>query len=229
MSEYKLVIDNRERKILEKIDVEHTVEALDLGDFILKKDDNPYVIIERKTMNDLEASIIDKRFEVQNYRLKKCDIPYKIIIIEGRNKLRRLKYSSLNSIIVSLMLKYDLKVINVDSLEETIEVLKKIKDKANTYFEEIVLDNVKMKTMKKGELMCENKSFQEMLCCIPKVSVKTANILVEEYKTMSNMIYELSDIAYDDRLKTLSNIKIGRKSIGISISENILNYLGLIL
>ena len=75
----KIIIDNRERELINllkafsdnngfKFVIE--VEKLDIGDIIIKDDnDNTKLIIERKTISDLAASIRDGRYKEQSYRL----------------------------------------------------------------------------------------------------------------------------------------------------------------
>ena len=77
----KVIIDEREIELFEKCEslirssripssVELLKEVLDLGDVLIKTDDNKDVLlIERKSFQDLLASIKDGRYEEQSYRL----------------------------------------------------------------------------------------------------------------------------------------------------------------
>ncbi len=77
----KVIIDEREIELFEKCEslirssripssVELSKEVLDLGDILIKTDDNKDVLlIERKSFQDLLASIKDGRYEEQSYRL----------------------------------------------------------------------------------------------------------------------------------------------------------------
>jgi ERCC4-type nuclease len=77
----KVIIDERETELFEKCEslirssripssVELSKEVLDLGDILIKTDDNKDVLlIERKSFQDLLASIKDGRYEEQSYRL----------------------------------------------------------------------------------------------------------------------------------------------------------------
>jgi ERCC4-type nuclease len=69
-------------------------EALPIGDIIISNEKEDHLIIERKSMNDLLASIKDGRYEEQSYRLHGS--PYHnhniIYLIEGDvNKVNRFK------------------------------------------------------------------------------------------------------------------------------------------
>ena len=77
----KLVIDIRESSLIENVDkllkydssfkdILIEKKSLDLGDIIIKNDeDKEILIIERKTISDLIASIKDGRYSEQSYRL----------------------------------------------------------------------------------------------------------------------------------------------------------------
>jgi ERCC4-type nuclease len=77
----KVIIDERETELFEKCEslirssripssVELSKEVLNLGDVLIKTDDNKEVLlIERKSFQDLLASIKDGRYEEQSYRL----------------------------------------------------------------------------------------------------------------------------------------------------------------
>lgn len=73
-------IDVRERDLIEQVksflamlpiykDIHVVVETLPLGDIILENDGSEKLIIERKSLRDLGASIKDGRYEEQSYRL----------------------------------------------------------------------------------------------------------------------------------------------------------------
>jgi len=77
----KVIIDERETELFEKCEslirssripssLELSKEVLDLGDVLIKTDDDKEVLlIERKSFQDLLASIKDGRYEEQSYRL----------------------------------------------------------------------------------------------------------------------------------------------------------------
>ena len=114
----KIIVDEREILLFEQCNfllatlnnpyknIQLIKQVLTLGDFILTKDDDePVAIIERKTLQDLLASIKDGRYEEQSYRLANTirDIPI-FYLIEGTiNSLRtdqerKLVYSAMTSL-----------------------------------------------------------------------------------------------------------------------------------
>jgi ERCC4-type nuclease len=101
----KIRVDNREHELLKYIkelivniplfkDLEVQVENLPLGDVIISNNVEDKLIIERKSINDLAASIKDGRYEEQSYRLNGLNHPNHNIIylIEGDvNRINRFK------------------------------------------------------------------------------------------------------------------------------------------
>ena len=63
-----LIIDSRETKLLALLRIPHTVESLPIGDIMIESPDHR-LLIERKTCEDLTASIKDGRYREQRSRL----------------------------------------------------------------------------------------------------------------------------------------------------------------
>ena len=85
----KLFVDSREPKdIISLIESRVNIETgnLDIGDFLIKNDDDEIVMIfERKSLNDLVSSIKDGRYNEQSFRLSEHPLDNHNIyyIIEG--------------------------------------------------------------------------------------------------------------------------------------------------
>src|SRR3989344_1652359 len=99
---YKIVVDYREAHVrteLDKLGISYCVENLDIGDYQIHQDEtcSGYVIgiWERKTYNDLAASVSDSRYREQKHRLTTSDARYKGYIIEGMCPDPTRKYHSL--------------------------------------------------------------------------------------------------------------------------------------
>jgi len=101
----RIRVDNREQDLLKHIrelivniplfkNLEVQVENLPLGDIIISNNVEDKLYIERKSINDLAASIKDGRYEEQSYRLNGLNHPNHNIIylIEGDlNRVNRFK------------------------------------------------------------------------------------------------------------------------------------------
>ena len=83
----KLVIDNRENKLIEHFkNREHVeIKMLEIGDIIFYHEDKIVLLIERKTITDLSSSIKDGRYREQKKRLLCCGIPVDkvLYLLEG--------------------------------------------------------------------------------------------------------------------------------------------------
>lgn len=160
---YKLKIDNREKDLIKNIqslkekndhfkDISYEIVMLPIGDVIIEdKNGKEIIIIERKTISDLHASIRDGRYEEQSYRLNSVDLPNHNIIylIEGtlgeihipqyKNKTDKTTFFSS---IFSLNYYKGFSVIRTNNLEETgfficntIIKLSKEKDRVGYYID----------------------------------------------------------------------------------------------
>jgi ERCC4-type nuclease len=107
-----LKVDVREHELLSQINklvetipifskITVVPESLPLGDFIIADDKEDKLIIERKTINDLLASIKDSRYEEQSYRLNGSNHHNHNIIylIEGDvNRVNRFKDNNIEKL-----------------------------------------------------------------------------------------------------------------------------------
>ena len=153
---FKFIIDNREIYI-KKYFNDNTdkfpniiYKNLDLGDIIIEFNDIPLIIIERKTIRDLLASIKDGRYREQKTRIKDSGIKYKIYLIEDDITSQNILSSVQNKMITSSLLSIIIQEINIlktSSLSDTINILKTlykklICSKSNTILNYILQDNV---------------------------------------------------------------------------------------
>lgn len=92
MDTTKIIIDNREPKDLieyikskTKSPTTSVVRPMDVGDYAIYEKDTPSIIFERKSLNDLVASIKDGRYNEQSARLNSISLHNHniIYIIEG--------------------------------------------------------------------------------------------------------------------------------------------------
>ena len=131
-------VDNREQDLLKQIQnlvlfipvfkqLKVETAALPLGDIIIYDDNDEKLVIERKCLNDLLASIKDGRYEEQSYRLNGLNHPNHNIyyLIEGDvNKANRFKDNNIEkltlySAMFSLNYYKGFSVMRTLSMEET--------------------------------------------------------------------------------------------------------------
>tara|TARA_B100000780_G_scaffold240869_1_gene183168 strand:+ start:6441 stop:7196 length:756 start_codon:yes stop_codon:yes gene_type:complete len=248
----KLYIDNREPKqIINYLNVlnennKYTIELknLELGDYIIydEKNDKTLVIIERKSLSDLESSIKDGRYNEQSFRLDGNSLPNHNIyyLIEGNiinyknDKFKGSLYSSLISISYYKGFSILNSVNNIESAEIIHSFVNKllrennkdcyykqgikIEDSPQTVSDEYV--NV-IKTSKKANITRENINII-MLMQVPNVSNQSATAIINKYKTVKNLILALeNDAECIDSLKLESS----NRKISKNVVQNIKEYL----
>ena len=253
----KVVLDIREKSLYEQcikikddnkcfnnINIEFI--TLEVGDIIIKDYDNvDKVIIERKSVSDLIASIKDGRYAEQSYRLSGIEHHNHNIIylIEGNlrnlSKEKQMVYSS----IFSVNYYKGFSVYRSDNVNETAYIilnmalkLTKEKDKKSYYnTDKLNIETVEnteqatkycevIKKEKKANITPEN--FGEILLCqIPSVSSVTSIAIMSKYKTLINLIDSIKEDS-----KCLDNItyltsKNQTRKISKTCIENIKKYL----
>ena len=219
-----LKIDNREKKLIQLIkerieknslELSYVIEKLDLGDFIFEVNGKEKVIIERKSLNDLAASIMDNRYReqslrLQNYNIHNHNICYLIegILEEWVSKIKRINANTLLSSMFSLQFfkgfsiirtsdKYDtattlINLYNKLSKESNKDFFYNIEQngggKLNSTIEEYtdVISKVKKNNITKGNID------RIVLSQVPGISVITSKLIIEKYGSLFNLLLNLN-------------------------------------
>ena len=150
----RLIIDNREHDLIQLCermisnDPNYTTmetESLPIGDILIKTDEGKDVlIIERKSLKDLLASIKDGRYEEQSHRLKNASgfAPHNVFyVIEGMFSTLRtpLEKNLIISAMTSLAYFKGFSIIRTSGLQETADVLIQMANKIDRNFMKGVL------------------------------------------------------------------------------------------
>ena len=215
----KLYADSREPKgLLELLNSRvSNIETgnLDIGDFIIKNNNNEIMMIfERKTIPDLMSSIKDGRYKEQSYRLSQLSLNNHNIfyVIEGNlldftTKNNETMRKTLYSAMFSLSYKKGFSLLHangwLDTAEYIIRFMDKLKGKPlnpQVTHEKGTNDGVEgvspsplqkytcsIKCTKKSNITRENIG-EIMLAQIPGVSMTVSQSLMEKYKTIKNLI-----------------------------------------
>lgn len=241
-----LIISLNEAETKNKITI--IQKNLDNGDYVFYDEinDKPLLIVERKSLSDLEASIKDGRYKEQSFRLNELPIHNHNIIYLLEGAIINYKgvafRSTLYSTLFSLNYYKGFSVINTLNQIETATMLmafasKLIRENKPCFYSEHVtnvglasntIENncenyiATLKTSKKSHINREN-IFQLMLMQIPGISSVSASALSNEYKTMENLLQSLKD---ENANASFENIKLasGRKlnkNIIVSIKQYI--------
>ena len=235
----KIIVDSRETALIAEFNIinseKHSLETkqLSIGDIHLLDDNNNLVIIiERKTIKDLLSSLNDGRYKEQSFRLNECEIPNKNIcyILEG-NILTKDR-NVVNGCMISLSLNKGFTILTTINTENTAKMILKICDKfiinTNTNTNITNNDGVSycdvVNISKKSKITTENIDII-MLSQIPSVSVNNAKTILDQYKTIKNLIKTLEENPSALNNMTYTNSKNQTRKLNKTCISNILLYL----
>jgi len=250
----KVILDVREKSIIkscqelisknkkfENILIE--TKALDLGDITICdiKTNKELIIIERKSIPDLIASIKDNRYKEQGYRLENSEYPNHNIVymIEGDNingytQDKDMIYSSMFSLFYfkgfSLFRTKDIKESAYVILNSAYKIVKE--DKRESYYnssnlvkKEVTEDYTSVVKKKKNSNITTDNFGEIVLMQIPSISNTTAKAIMSEFKTIQNLIQCLKeDEKCLDKITTTADNGKSRKISKTSI-KNIITFL----
>lgn len=206
---YKIVVDVREDALISKLE-NITTRSLEIGDIIIEHNEIPIVVFERKTIDDLAASIRDGRYEEQSARLKTLSIhPRNIFyIIEGNiDEYTPSKYTkhmitkdTIYSAMFSIQYYKGFSLIRTQTLDETAHTIKIIQQKLTREHgkrepaETATSPVLTIKTKKQDNITPDNIDII-FLSQIPSISATIAAALVEKYETIFKIKEQISTIS----------------------------------
>ena len=228
------------------VDVTLKSETLPIGDAIIIDDDGKErAIIERKTLNDLAASIRDGRYAEQSFRLNGCVVPNHNIyyLVEGTlssyNAYKtRLDRKSLLSALTTVSYFKGFSLHRTNSLGESAEWLLSFADKirrqsGSGYYEDGASESnnsaasnyVAVSSRVKKDNVTVSNIGAIMLAQIPGVSTAVATAVMDHVGTMKSLISKL-----EENPKALDNVVTITKSgkerrISKTARSNIYNFL----
>ena len=220
-----IVIDSRENdliKTLRHLKFDFTVACLDVGDIVVRKGHEVVYCLERKSMADWEASIIDGRYSEQKFRL--LNAPYRTgYILEGtekdQRKRKRISESAFRGSLLNTSVRDGLCVIRTKSLDDTAKLVMELERRLKKSKIKTGLQVPKFKASKRARMTDSQTVLTRMLMCIPSVSENIAAHLINLFKTK----IAIQKAAEDE--ETLSNIKINKRKLGKKVVQNIKQYL----
>ena len=213
---------------------------LDLGDYVFYDEVNnkPLLIIERKSLSDLEASIKDGRYKEQSYRLNESPIHNHNVIYLLEGAIINYKEASFKNTLYSTLLSLNyykgFSVINVLNQIETGDLLmafaaKLMRENRAGFYSDVSNSNIQnnncenyidtIKTTKKSHKNSEN-IFQLMLMQIPGISNVSALALSKEFKNMTELLSSIKDENNDklESIKLASGRKLN-KNISVALKQ----------
>jgi ERCC4-type nuclease len=237
-----------EKRVLNLGDIIIESENLEEKEEVKQEDNNILLLIERKSLSDLLASIKDGRYEEQSYRLNGSEFHNHNIIylLEGDiDKVNRFKNNAMDktifySSLFSLNYYKGFSVIKTISIEETaffmcntiIKIKKGIDEKKLPFYSNEQLDlnivsepyvNV-VKKIKKENITPENIG-EIMLCQVPGISAVSATAIMKKFSSIKELLEKivenekcLEDIYYE-------NTKGQKRKLNKNCIKNLRNFL----
>lgn len=210
----KLKIDCREPTEIKdyfKNNAQVVFESLIVGDYIFQDESEIKLIIERKTISDLESSLKDGRFKEQRTRLLETEIKI-IYIIEGSICDDR----HILGAVENLALYHNICIIPSSNIKQTINILNSLIKKVGKEY------NVNSSKIFKPRRKCEvNKSSLELtLETITGVSSTISKVISNEYHSVYNLctlLNENKNLLYDLQIND-------KRKIGPKLAEKITNH-----
>jgi len=235
----QIVIDTREnskfvnifQKEIIKTNIPFSIQQLPLADIIIidvkiatEKPNDPYAavvaLIERKTLNDYAASIIDGRNKEQSIRLAEWK-PNAYYLIEGNfekdyNNTCRIRISTktIKESITRKRVRDGFNVIQTQNMQESIEEIIRITQEYSKNNEPIqyTSDVICKKLKPKSEMKTPKLCYIAQLRCISGISETIAKKISEHYPNMISLINALLEG------KDIASIQLNEKrKIGKSI------------
>ena len=244
MSALEVVMDYREEhhvpweRCLQKENVYRFSRAcLDLGDFHIRAIDtnDPFLILERKTIADFIASIKDGRYTEQKLRMlsfKEQHTTRVGYIVEGSMAYdsRIQEYKSLIGALLNSALRDQFIIFRTNNPTDTIDLVDNIAHRfhknpalccGSINDKSTYLQNSQMHILKekKKDNYDARACFVTQLSCIPLISIKKAMTIAEKLN-VSHM-FALADLYKSQGPNIFRNIS----GIGPKIQENLIQYL----
>ena len=173
-----IIVDDRERKsaIAEELkmhDVLLRVSRIDIGDYVL----SDRVVVERKSFNDLESSIIDGRLFSQAKELLKYKKP--LIIVETGSP-SRLHRNAVYGAVSSIILDYGIPVIFMDPPEAATFMYR-------IAYREQVSEGRHVGIAKKQRIWTDDDARISIVSGFPGISIIRAQSLMDHFKTLHSL------------------------------------------
>jgi len=216
----KLQVDLREPAVLKEAFENCELLNLDLGDIVIRDNNNIILaIFERKSINDLLASVKDLRYSEQSDRLSKLDLSNNCIyyIIEGN----RYNYTgtcekTIYSCIYSLSYKKGFSVLLSNNIQDTIKIIKEFSSRIELNKH----DKKETNLIKKDKVSKENIN-SAMLSTIPGIGINTAKQILTHFD--NDLVILINKLKVD--INCMDLIKVNNRKVNKKILENIKEYL----
>ena len=225
-----MILDTRETELIQLIPT--AVQSLPVADIWIGTNDQGIMegglIIERKYIKDLEASILDGRYKEQRGRILAFCHEHKtqpMYIIEGAlgSSTGRLQKKALLKFIHRLIFHYQIAVMQTASIRETAELVQTLEEQwkedptSLQRTTELVKVTDGLHIQKKANAADPRQFAIACLAQCPGVSVKMAEQLLETYGSLHVVLQTPCD--------EIEKVKVGTRKIGPVVSKRLYDLL----
>jgi ERCC4-type nuclease len=223
-----LIIDNRERHLIPLIP-DCSQQALPIGDIWIGQDtSSTALIIERKTIKDLEASVLDGRYREQKGRLlafcqERQASPMYLLEGSFSDTTGRLKAPALMKLVARLQLKHGIAVMQTADLKESAALIAAL----HAYWQEDPVNLAKetgtltatagIHVVKKANADDPKQFLLQCLMQCPGVSIRIAQALVTTYPSFSKLMAASE--------KELASVDASGRKVGPVIGKRLKGFL----
>lgn len=234
----RIVIDIKERSVIERLQAlgtTHEIITLDVGDMQVFLDNNLYAVFERKTYEDLAASIKGDRYREQKHRLMTMKAPVRGYILEGSASRFRMPAGTLEGALAGIGIRDRLTIIPTTDAAGTALLLTKmcvkLLEETIPYEEVLVNSLVHIATQSvsvsepqqhKGDNYTPHVCYLAQLAQIPQVSYTTAAALAQYYPNIGLFIDVLRQ---PDGVKQIAERMVGGRRIGHIVAGRIKEFM----
>lgn len=220
-----------------------------VGDFVIYLQSAPILVIERKTVSDLAASIVDGRYRCQKDRMFALvgNDPRRVMyILEGFRWsvsddawFHGISGKALKTVAVDLQVVHGCSVICTLDPHETwqavMEIFSRIRSSPDKYSKPMapsastihVPSNAVM--LKKSDNLADPRTAAVMqLSLVPRVSPKTAECILKDLNcnSMIQFVELCRDLGPEDAAKRIAAVKAGARALGRALAERVVVTLG---
>ena len=220
-----MFLDTRESELIKIFGTEATVKQLPVADIWIGE-----LIIERKSIRDLEASILDGRYREQRGRiLAYCheNKAQPMYILEGslHSSTGRLQKKAIMKFINRLIFHYQIPVMQTSSVQETAELIQALEEqwkddpKNLQRTTELVKVTDGIHIQKKANAGDSKQFGISCLAQCPGISVKMAEALINTFGSLKGVM--------EAPVKEIEELKVGTRKIGPVVSKRLNEILNL--
>lgn len=226
MTSVSITIDVREREIIRIFDtftftIDVRKKALDMGDILVTLESSELEwVFERKTINDLAASIKDGRYREQKARLLAHYPPHRITyIVEGDVNWSdidmRITASTFKGFVFNTLYRDGIHVMFVHNAEDTAAFVKAFSDKvasnSSAFTDNAVAcsqQNAMMVKSRPRDNVTPDLCWRLMLSQIPGISGKLSTEVVKVWPSMTAFVRDLEPLDTKERIIKLTTVPL---------------------